>query len=181
MPGGFLEEEILQAEKRICPDNDDLPSAVLNYRCPPGWMEILERDSYQCSYPGCGARSGLHPHHIEFRSRFGKKTRAERDAPSNQVTACALHHRMLHAGVISVKGRAPDQLEWSQPAVMVAAMRRLKEDFLLSLEDKDRAMRGTSEPEPAIQLVESIKRATRSGGALCGGPNAWPSAAKYWP
>ncbi len=144
----LTEEETLQIEKRICPDNDDLPSAALNYRCPPGWMEIIERDSYKCVYPGCESRSGLHPHHIEFRSRFGTKTRAERDAPSNQLTVCALHHRMLHAGVISVKGRAPDKVEWSQPEVMVAAMRRLKEDFVRSLEDKDRKIRGASEPEP---------------------------------
>ena len=144
----LTEEEIIQTEKRICPDNDDLPSAVLNYRCPPGWMEVLERDSYRCVYPGCGARSGLHPHHIEFRSRFGTKTRAERDAPSNQLAVCALHHRMLHAGVISVKGRAPDKLQWSQPEVMVAAMKRLKEEFLLSLEEKDRKIREESERDP---------------------------------
>ncbi len=153
----LTEEQILQIEKRICPDNDDLPSAVLNYRCPKGWMEIIERDSYKCVYPGCESRSGLHPHHIEFRSRFGTKTRAERDAPSNQLTVCALHHRMLHSGVISVKGRAPDQLEWSQPEVMVAAMRRLKEDFVRSLEDKDREIRGASEPEQREENEDSVQ------------------------
>lgn len=153
----LTEEEVFQIERRLCPDNDNLPSAVLNYRCPPGWMEILERDSYQCVYPGCGARSGLHPHHIEFRNRFGTKTRAERDAPSNQLTVCALHHRMLHSGVISVKGRAPDKVEWSQPEVMVAAMRRMKEGFLRSLEDKDRTIREASEPEQRDEIDESVQ------------------------
>jgi hypothetical protein len=158
----LTEEETLQIEKRLCPDNDDLPAAVLNYRCPPGWMEIIERDSYQCCYPGCGARSGLHPHHIEFRNRFGTKTRAERDAPSNQVTVCALHHRMLHSGVISVKGRAPDQLDWREPDVMVAAMRRLKEDFLRSLEEKDREIRVAAESEPRPEHQEEEENSVQT-------------------
>jgi hypothetical protein len=55
--------------------------------------------------PGCTSRRNLHDHHLEFRSAGGS------DAPENRVTLCAFHHlRCLHAGLLRVRGRAPDDL-----------------------------------------------------------------------
>jgi hypothetical protein len=66
---------------------------------------VIERDGYRCGVPGCTSRRSLHDHHVTFRSAGGT------DAPENRVTLCAFHHqRCLHAGLLRVRGRAPDQL-----------------------------------------------------------------------
>jgi hypothetical protein len=66
---------------------------------------VMERDDYRCAVPGCTSRRNLHDHHIVFRSQQGS------DAWGNRITLCAFHHqRALHAGLLRICGRAPDQL-----------------------------------------------------------------------
>jgi hypothetical protein len=66
---------------------------------------VIERDGYRCAVPGCTSRRNLHDHHVEFRSAGGS------DVLENRVTLCAFHHqRCLHAGLLRVRGRAPDAL-----------------------------------------------------------------------
>jgi len=66
---------------------------------------VMERDRYLCAVPGCGSRSGLHDHHVVYRSRSGS------NALENRVALCWFHHqRCLHAGRMRVEGRAPDGL-----------------------------------------------------------------------
>ena len=108
----------------VCPDNDDLPSPTATVTYGKTWRYVLERDAYRCQYPDCGARSELHVHHIRFRSRSGKKGRARSNSPENLLTLCVFHHRMVHAGTIGVKGRAPSELEWRRPELMENATRR---------------------------------------------------------
>jgi hypothetical protein len=71
---------------------------------------VIERDGYRCTVPGCTSRRNLHDHHITFRSAGGS------DAPENRITLCAFHHlRCLHAGLLRVSGRAPDDLVFELP------------------------------------------------------------------
>ena len=50
----------------------------------------------------------LHGHHIEFRYAGGS------EVLENHVTLCEFHHlRGVHAGLVRVTGRAPDQLRFS--------------------------------------------------------------------
>jgi hypothetical protein len=66
---------------------------------------VIERDGYRCAVPGCTSRRSLHDHHVTFRSAGGSH------APENRVTLCAFHHqRCLHAGLLRVRGHAPDAL-----------------------------------------------------------------------
>jgi hypothetical protein len=66
---------------------------------------VIERDGYRCAVPGCTSRRNLHDHHVTFRSAGGS------DDPGNRITLCAFHHqRCLHAGLLRVRGRAPDDL-----------------------------------------------------------------------
>ena len=44
--------------------------------------------------------------------------------PSNLLTICWFHHRMLHAGLIGLSGKAPVELEWRRPKVMETATER---------------------------------------------------------
>jgi hypothetical protein len=66
---------------------------------------VIERDGYCCAVPGCTSRRNLQDHHLRFRSAGGS------DAPDNRIALCAFHHqRCLHAGLLRVRGRAPDGL-----------------------------------------------------------------------
>ena len=66
---------------------------------------VAERDDYRCGVPGCTSRCNHHDHHIHFRSRGGS------DALHNRVLICAFHHqRCLHAGLMRIRGHAPDGL-----------------------------------------------------------------------
>jgi hypothetical protein len=116
-------EERLQDDLSACPDNGDLPSTR---QVPPGkeMLAVFERDGYCCTYPACSARAMLHDHHIKRRSKFGTKSREERDLLTNRTTLCAFHHRLLHAGVIGLEGQAPLDLTWRKPALMDAALLR---------------------------------------------------------
>ncbi len=109
-----------------------VPELVAEANADPGELSeqetyrlVYERDGYSCCYPGCTARAELHPHHIELRSRFGKKGRRQRDDPSNIVTVCEFHHSLRHDELIGIKGKAPFQLRWEAPALMKQALLRL--------------------------------------------------------
>ena len=92
---------------------------------PNPYLAIYERDGWRCAYPGCSVRAMLHPHHLKFRSKFGKKTKARCEDPSNVTTVCYFHHLLLHQGVVKVEGRAPLDMTWTKPTLIdVARMRR---------------------------------------------------------
>ncbi len=64
---------------------------------------VIERDGYRCAVPGCTSRRDLHDHHVVFRSACGS------NALVNRIALCAFHHqRCLHAGLLRVRGCAPD-------------------------------------------------------------------------
>ena len=104
----------LRAETGRPPRDGDVFGAMLDHALltwtlrepgsrPPG--PVIERDGYRCAVPGCTSRRSLHDHHVTFRSAGGSH------APENRVTLCAFHHqRCLHAGLLRVRGRAPDAL-----------------------------------------------------------------------
>ncbi len=81
--------------------------------------EVLDRDHWQCVFPGCTSQRNLHVHHIRFRSAGGG------NEAENLTTLCAFHHlRGVHGGTVSVTGSAPDRLEfalglraWCEPLV----------------------------------------------------------------
>jgi hypothetical protein len=74
--------------------------------CIPTERKVLERDEYRCQMPGCSRRHGLESHHVCWRSHGGS------DRPENRILLCALHHRMVHMGIIRVTGTAPGNLRW---------------------------------------------------------------------
>ena len=71
---------------------------------------VFERDDWRCAVPACSSYRNLHAHHIVPRSRGGG------DSPANLVTLCAFHHlRGVHARLLSITGRAPDELDFELP------------------------------------------------------------------
>jgi len=71
---------------------------------------VFERDGWRCAVPGCSSYRSLHAHHVVPRARGGS------NAAWNLVTLCAFHHlRGVHAGIIGLEGRAPDELRFELP------------------------------------------------------------------
>ncbi len=66
--------------------------------------QVLARDGYCCTVPGCRRNVGLDLHHVEYRSHGGGHEL------SNLTTTCDLHHRAVHLGKLVVRGTAPDGL-----------------------------------------------------------------------
>ena len=66
--------------------------------------EVWARDHGRCRVPGCRAKRHLDVHHIIARILGGTHD------PWNLLVLCSGHHKLLHAGIISITGRAPDQL-----------------------------------------------------------------------
>jgi hypothetical protein len=73
----------------------------------PVRAKILKRDHYRCVVPGCGRRSQLEDHHINFRSEGGG------DEDTNRSTLCHGHHaHMVHRGYVRISGKAPYALRF---------------------------------------------------------------------
>ncbi len=66
---------------------------------------VRARDGGRCRIPNCHERA-LHLHHIVYRSK-SKKLRWD---PRNLVPLCVEHHRLEHAGVISIAGNADEEI-----------------------------------------------------------------------
>jgi hypothetical protein len=66
---------------------------------------VRKRDNKRCIIPRC-QKYGSHMHHIVYRS----KSKGLRWATSNNCLLCVDHHRLEHAGEITIRGNADKQL-----------------------------------------------------------------------
>lgn len=89
---------------------------------------VMQRDQSRCQVPGCRSARYLDVHHIIHREHGGTND------PWNLLVLCSGHHRLHHDGVIEIRGRAPDDLEFARdgkrlvsgpvtPPVLVAPVR----------------------------------------------------------
>ena len=69
-------------------------------------MEMLLFRDRGCTFPGCGSTWFLHAHHIHHWTDGGKTTLP------NLTLLCGSHHRKLHKGGWTIRGRPPDELEF---------------------------------------------------------------------
>jgi hypothetical protein len=65
---------------------------------------VWARDRGRCRVPGCRATRNLDIHHIIPRSEGGDHD------PSRLLVLCSGHHKLHHAGVLVIRGRAQDNL-----------------------------------------------------------------------
>jgi len=66
---------------------------------------VRKRDGGKCRIPGCKERA-TELHHIVYRS----KSKRLRWLPQNLVSLCTDHHRLQHAGIISISGNADEEI-----------------------------------------------------------------------
>jgi hypothetical protein len=71
--------------------------------------KVFVRDHFACTVPGCTSRRFLRPHHVVHREYGGS------NAASNLTLLCDGHHKLLHDGVIALRGSAPDALVFTMP------------------------------------------------------------------
>ncbi|MBA3463032.1 MAG: DUF222 domain-containing protein [Deltaproteobacteria bacterium] len=71
--------------------------------------KVFTRDHFACTVPGCTSRRFLRLHHLRH-CEYGGCNLA-----SNLITLCDGHHRLLHEGVIAIRGTAPDALVFTLP------------------------------------------------------------------
>jgi hypothetical protein len=69
-------------------------------------MDMLRFRDRGCTFPGCGSKWFLHAHHIRHWADGGKT------ALPNLTLLCGSHHRRLHEGGWTIRGRPPDGLEF---------------------------------------------------------------------
>lgn len=73
--------------------------------------QVLARDHHRCTVPGCRSARNLDLHHIEYQRDGGSHE------SQNLTTLCSGHHQALHDGLLTIRRRAPDALEfaWREP------------------------------------------------------------------
>jgi hypothetical protein len=67
--------------------------------------QVFARDHHRCSLPGCRSARNLEVHHIIEQARGGTHDL------SNLCLLCTGHHSALHAGLLTIRGRAPYEIE----------------------------------------------------------------------
>lgn len=65
--------------------------------------EVWARYGRKCAVPGCKEQA-VHQHHIVYRSQ-SKRLKYE---PTNRVPLCEAHHKLEHAGKITIHPRTAD-------------------------------------------------------------------------
>src|SRR6185295_10109044 len=67
--------------------------------------QVFARDHHRCTAPGCRSARNLEIHHIVEQANGGTQEL------SNLCLLCTGHHSALHAGLLTIRGRAPYELE----------------------------------------------------------------------
>lgn len=83
----------------------DQPGRLTRTIPPATRRSVLARDRSRCVVPGCNCALWLDVHHLEWTG--SKRTHH----PSNLVTLCSTHHRLLHDGRLAVERLADGSLE----------------------------------------------------------------------
>jgi len=71
--------------------------------------QVLSRDGHCCAAPGCLNKRNLSAHHVAWRTHGGKTELR------NEISLCPTCHSLVHEGIITVKGKAPHDIEWTRP------------------------------------------------------------------
>jgi 5-methylcytosine-specific restriction endonuclease McrA len=113
---------------------------------------VWARDEGRCRFPGCRATRNLALHHLEHRAHGGSHDEW------NIILLCDGHHKLLHEGVITIAGRAPDALVFTrdgEPLGDARAPAQLRDAE--ALRDKSRGKRASRFDE--VVTFEHAKRA----------------------
>ncbi len=108
--------EIARCDAEVVREADIVAAQAAGVRRPRPTLTIPQktrdlvwaRDGGRCRFPGCRATRNLAFHHLEHRAHGGSHDE------SNITILCDGHHKLLHEGVITIAGRAPDALVFTR-------------------------------------------------------------------
>jgi hypothetical protein len=97
-------------DARILGDLDaPVPARATSTVTPRAREQVFARDGARCTVPGCRAARNLDIHHIIAQAHGGPNDLW------NLTLLCSGHHAALHAGFLSIVGRAPYELVVAWP------------------------------------------------------------------
>jgi hypothetical protein len=121
-----------------------VPERVTMTVTPRRRDQVLARDGYGCTVPGCRRNVGLDLHHIEYQSRGGGHELW------NMISICDLNHKAVHFGKLVIRGTAPDHVTFEF----------LKPRDRWNVTDDDA-------PDPAVRCTSPPERASDTGTRHC--------------
>ncbi|MGH9152280.1 MAG: DUF222 domain-containing protein, partial [Acidimicrobiales bacterium] len=100
LPGSLRDYLSCDATGRVVAERHGTPVHVFARRrtVDDRLRRLVEQRDGGCRVPGCGARRGLHVHHLEHWEDGGLTI------PSNVCSLCPAHHRLHHAGRLGIAG-----------------------------------------------------------------------------
>lgn len=81
------------------------PEKVTKSITPRVRDQVFARDNHRCRVPGCRSSRNLQIHHVVPRCLGGS------NALWNLILLCSGHHAALHAGLLTITGRAPYEIQ----------------------------------------------------------------------
>ncbi|HEY5923491.1 MAG TPA: hypothetical protein VIV11_17545 [Kofleriaceae bacterium] len=134
---------------------------------------VWRRDHGRCRFPGCRATRHLAIHHLVHREHGGSHDE------TNLLVLCDGHHKLLHAGIVTISGCPSDELVFVRngerivdarsPAV-VAANRQLRESVPMHAKAKHGfadVVKIEQTKQALIQLGYKARAARRAIEAVC--------------
>ena len=119
IPGDVVDAIEAEAKKVTITPQEELPGGPAGATSKPVPIEerdrpntpvivkkVLLREGQVCANPMCGAKLGLHAHHIQFRVNGGKTELW------NEVCCCARCHSLLHASLLRIEVDPVKGLVW---------------------------------------------------------------------
>jgi hypothetical protein len=141
--------------------------------------QVLARDGYRCTVPGCRRNVGLDLHHIEYQRHGGGHEL------SNLLSICSLHHMAVHFGKLVIRGAAPDHVTFE--------FRKPRDRWNVTIDDahaSDPASSRARSPERIIRMTGPVEAPTAgsahaptagSADAPTWAREAWPNAGRSGP
>ncbi len=104
-----LETALRDAEHIGDLEKDERPRRITKGIPKRTQEQVLLRDKECCTVPTCRNRRKLHIHHLKWQSHGGTHEL------SNLLLLCGGHHKLLHDAVLSITGKAPDDVVFDLP------------------------------------------------------------------
>jgi len=140
------------------------PARVTATITPRIRRQVLARDHHRCTVAGCRSARNLDLHHIVYQGDGGGHELW------NITAVCAGHHKQLHDGALTIRGKAPDGLEfaWRDPAegrVGGEGIDHERREPVVSVVDREAREAPAAAADEARAVVAGAKSHVGDGGA----------------
>ncbi|HEU4613504.1 MAG TPA: HNH endonuclease, partial [Kofleriaceae bacterium] len=125
------------------------------------------RDAWRCRVPGCRAKRHCELHHIVPWAQGGTHD------PENLIVLCSGHHMLLHDRLLTITGRAPDELTFTRDGKPLVDPRSADGKLLVDPRSADGKPLVDRRSAEEVAACEPIRRSAR-GAARAGADSSSP-------